>query len=123
MSTNNPEPINDNLITTLIKEIKSLRAELNDLRSGLETTKIQLNPKALYNNKEIRLLLGVDERLVKKYRDNGLLSYIRESDKYWYLGSDVIAFLNGSWYEAFAFREDMSRDNVKITDFWSQERI
>ena len=65
MSTNNPEPINDNLVTTLIKEIKSLRAELNDLRSGLETTKIQLNPKALYNNKEIRLLLGVDERLVK----------------------------------------------------------
>ena len=44
MSTNNPEPINDNLVTTLIKEIKSLRAELNDLRSGLETTKIQLNP-------------------------------------------------------------------------------
>lgn len=30
MSTNNPEPINDNLVTTLIKEIKSLRAELND---------------------------------------------------------------------------------------------
>ena len=102
MSQNNPEPINDNLITTLIKEIKSLRAELNDLRSGLETTKIQLNPKALYNNKEIRLLLGVDARLVKKYRDKGLLSYIRESDKYWYLGSDVIAFLNRSRYEAFA---------------------
>lgn len=69
------------------------------------------------------MLLGVDERLVKKYRDNGLLSYIRESDKYWYLGSDVIIFLNRSRYEAFAFGEVLSRDNVKITNFWSQERI
>lgn len=55
----------------------------------------------LYNNKELRLLLGVDERLIKKYRDDGLLTYHRQGDKYWYKGCDVIEFLNKSKYDSF----------------------
>ena len=74
-------------------EIKGLRAELNDLRSGLEAVKLKINPNYLYTNKEIRLILGVDERLIKKYRDNGFLSYYRQDDKYWYRGADILDFL------------------------------
>lgn len=104
MQENNlqPETINNKLIDSLLSEIKGLRSELNDLRRGLESTKIRLKPDTLYNNKEIRLLLGVDERLIRKYRDNGHLSYIRQDDKYWYKGSDILDFLNRSRYPAFA---------------------
>lgn len=87
---------------TLLQEVKSLRSELADLRSGLEASKIRLNRDSIYNNKEIRLILGVDDRLIKKYRDNGLLSYHRQDDKYWYTGTDIIEFLKGSRYHAFA---------------------
>lgn len=92
----------ENLFASLLNEIKGLRAELDDLRKGLDAPKIHLEPDVLYNNKEIRLLLGVDERLIRKYRDNGHLAYIRRSDKYWYKGSDILDFLERSRYPAFA---------------------
>lgn len=88
-------------INTLIAEIKGLRSELNDLKEGIATAKIQLNPKSIYNNKEVRLILGVDERLIRKYRDNGYLTYHRQDDKYWYTGSDIMDFMNRTRYEAF----------------------
>lgn len=65
-------------------------------------TKLRLQPDVIYTNQEIRVLLGVDERLVRKYRDNGLLSYHRVYDKYWYTGTDIIDFLERSHYPAFA---------------------
>ncbi len=77
-----PENINGKIIDSLLSEIKGLRAELNDLRHGLESAKISLKPDVLYNNKEMRLLLGVDERLIRKYRDNGHLFYICHSSGY-----------------------------------------
>lgn len=92
----------NNIVETLLREIQGLRSELNDLRTGLEASKIKLVPDAIYNNKEIRLLLNVDERLIKKYRDNGYLSFYRRDDKYWYRGKDVLDFLNRCHYQAFA---------------------
>lgn len=92
----------ENLFAFLLNEVKGLRAELDDLRKGLGAPKIHLEPDVLYNNKEIRLLLGVDERLIRKYRDNGHMAYIRRSDKYWYKGSDILDFLERSRYPAFA---------------------
>jgi hypothetical protein len=82
-------------------EIKELLKELNDLKLGLAGSKLSIKRDQLYNNKEIRLILGVDERLIKKYRDNGFLTYYRQGDKYWYQGSDIIEFLNKSKYKAF----------------------
>lgn len=56
---------------------------------------------ALYTNKEIRNILGVEERLVKKYRDDGLLTFHRVGDKYWYKGVDILKFLDKCKYESF----------------------
>lgn len=67
-----------------------------------ESDKILLIPTAVYTNKEVRVLLGVDERLIRKYRDNGQLAYSRVHDKYWYRGTDIISFLDRTYYEAFA---------------------
>lgn len=101
MSTQN-NSLNEETLQTLLNEIQGLRTELSDLRQGLEKAKIQLDPNALYNNKEIRLILGVDERLIRKYRDYGYLTYHRQDDKFWYTGADIIDFLNRTSYEAFA---------------------
>lgn len=60
----------ENLFASLLNEIKGLRAELDDLRKGLEAPKIHLEPDVLYNNKEIRLLLGVEECLIKLFYSN-----------------------------------------------------
>lgn len=94
--------ITEETLQTLLNEIQGLRTELSDLRQGLEKAKIQLNPNALYNNKEVRLILGVDERLIRKYRDFGYLTYHRQDDKFWYTGADILDFLNRTRYEAFA---------------------
>lgn len=94
--------VSEQVVRTLLNEIKGLRSELNDLRKGLEVAKIKIDPNYLYNNKDIRLILGVDERLIKKYRDNGYLTYYRQDDKYWYRGYDILNFLKRSKYEAFA---------------------
>lgn len=92
----------ENMINTLLTEINSLKEELCNLRAGLEKMKIQVAPNHIYNNKEIRQILGVDERLIRKYRDNGLLTYHRQNDKYWYRGVDILDFLSRSRYQAFA---------------------
>lgn len=64
--------------------------------------KIPVVKDAIYNNKELCAILNVDDRLIKKYRDNGLLSFHRVGDKYWYRGSDIMAFLDSNRYEMFA---------------------
>lgn len=86
----------------MLTEIKDLRCQIRDLKNLCASTKVVIDPGAIYNNREIRQILDVDERLVKKYRDNGYLSYIRQGDKYWYQGSDILDFLNKSRIEAFA---------------------
>ena len=94
--------VSEQIMRTLLKEIKELRTELNDLRTGVEAAKIKVDPNYIYNNTDIRLILGVDDRLIKKYRDNGYLTYYRQDDKYWYRGYDILNFLKRSKYEAFA---------------------
>ncbi|WP_300646079.1 hypothetical protein [uncultured Duncaniella sp.] len=102
MSLQQTASVNEQTIQALITEIKTLRSELNDLRQGIQSAKIQLNPTSIYNNKEVRLILGVDERLIRKYRDYGYLTYHRQDDKYWYTGEDIIDFMKRTRYEAFA---------------------
>ena len=48
----------------------------------------------IFNNKKIKDLLGINDKLLKKYRDNGLLGYSRVGDKYWYSQQDVEKFLS-----------------------------
>lgn len=54
-----------------------------------------------YNNKELCKVLGVEERLIQKYREQGLLAYSKIGDKYWYSQQDVLDFLEKTRYPAF----------------------
>lgn len=58
--------------------------------------------KMCYTNKETMELLGVTQKTLKKYRDQGLLGYSKESDKYWYTREDISNFLAQHHLEPFA---------------------
>ena len=55
----------------------------------------------IYDNKKIRELLGINDKLLKKYRDNGLLGYSRVGDKYWYSEQDIEKFLSKTHIDDF----------------------
>lgn len=46
------------------------------------------------DNKALMTLLSVKDRYLKRLRDNGLLGYSRNGDKYWYTQTDVDRFLS-----------------------------
>lgn len=67
------------LVAVLVKEVKSLREFVN--------------PSKPLSNKEVKDLLNIQDRLLKKYRDDGMLGYSQVGDKYWYTQSDIDNFL------------------------------
>lgn len=58
--------------------------------------------KEVFTNKEVMELLGVKDKLLKLYRDNGMLSYSKVNDKYWYRRDDIEEFLKNHRQAAFA---------------------
>lgn len=61
------------------------------------------NGKEVYTDKEMMELLHIDRKTLKKYRDEGLLSYTHPFDKYYYSKDDLQKFLLNDKirYEAF----------------------
>ena len=51
------------------------------------------NKKVVYTNKEMRQILDVDAKTLKKYRDEGLLGFSHPHDKYFYSHRDLENFL------------------------------
>lgn len=82
-------------LTELYLEIKNLKNELSNLK---------VPPmKTVYNNTEIKGLLGIQDKLLKKYRDEGLLGFSLVGDKYWYTQNDVEKFLANTHQDAYAY--------------------
>lgn len=89
-------------INQLIIEIAELKKELRELGPSNHQQNIKIEREKLYTNKDIRTILKVDERLIKKYRNEGQLTFYRYGDKYWYMGKDILQFLEKNKFEAFA---------------------
>ena len=79
-----------------------MQTQTTEVTTNIAVVKYRIIPDVLYNNKELRILLGVDEKLIRKYRDFGYLSYHRIDDKFWYKGTDILDFLERNSYPAFA---------------------
>lgn len=67
-------------IAVLIKEIEELKKQ-------------KPIDKKYYSNQELRELLQVNNKQIRKYRNDGLLSYHQVGGKYWYEASEVMRFL------------------------------
>ena len=52
-----------------------------------------------YNNKEVQQLLSVDDKLIRKYRDEGLLGYTKAKGKY--SQKDIVDFLEKNKHKSF----------------------
>lgn len=80
-------------LSTLTEEVKALKERVQSI--------VTVQPKQLYTNKSLKELLGVGDKLIKQYRDNGLLSFTQVGDKFWYSQEDVNKFLAVSHNEAW----------------------
>ncbi len=80
-------------LAELFNEVKTLRSELK----SISTTPVN----QVYTNKEVKELLGIHDKLLKKYRDEGLLAYRQVGDKYWYTQADIDQFLASNYFAAY----------------------
>ena len=84
---------NESIISMLLLEITSLRDELKKIPLALD--------KRIYTSKDVKELLGIKDKLLKKYRDDGLLTYHQVGDKYWYTQLDIDDFIEKNTYLAY----------------------
>lgn len=61
--------------------------------------------KQVYNSKDIMSMLGIKEELLRKFRNEGYLSYVKypNSDKIWYTQQNLEDFLNNPIAQHKAF--------------------
>ena len=82
-------------------DLVSLKEEIKALRDNLKSV-VPISTKQVYTNTEVKELLGIKDKLLKQYREDGLLSYSKIKDKYWYSQNDIDNFLASSHVEAWS---------------------
>ena len=55
----------------------------------------------VYTVEKLAGLLGVSERTIRRYREDGYLSYTKVGDKYFFSDDDVREFLMNNHFESF----------------------
>lgn len=78
--------MNEELINKLIKSIAVLQKQVSTINDKVK----------IFTNKEVAELLQVQVRLIKKYRDDGLLPYHQAGDKFWYTRQDIETFMQNT---------------------------
>lgn len=92
------ELIDNEKLNQLIISIEVLSSKVKEL-----SEKSKVTEKKIYTNHEIRELLGVQDKLIRKYRDDGKLAFHKEGDKFWYTQEDIDQFLSHNYNEAYAY--------------------
>ncbi|MEI3443796.1 MAG: helix-turn-helix domain-containing protein [Bacteroides thetaiotaomicron] len=92
------ELIDNETMNKLFLSIEVLNKQVKEL-----SEKSKFTEKKIYTNSEIRELLGVQDKLIRKYRDEGKLGFHKEGDKFWYTKKDILQFLSHNHCEAYAY--------------------
>ena len=50
----------------------------------------------VYNSEQIREMFDISDKLLTRYRYDGILPYSRVGDKYWYTQEDIDTFLQNT---------------------------
>ena len=84
------------------EKLNQLIFTINNLSKEVKAMKSDLRVNVIYTNKTIKDVLGVQDKLLKKYRDDGLLAFHQVGDKYRYTQADVDQFLSANRFEAYS---------------------
>lgn len=76
-----------------VPELQSLIQVIELLIREVQSLKERVYPPNIYNNQNVKELLNIKDKVLKKYRDEGMLGYHRLGDKYWYTQDDIDKFL------------------------------
>mgnify|MGYP001775477139 FL=1 len=82
-------------------EMNALLGELDAIETCLDKVSAPGELK-VYNNKEIHSVLGVNEKLLRRYRYDGKLSYTKVGDKSWHTQDDIAEFMAKHHRKAYA---------------------
>lgn len=63
---------------------------------------VMLN-KPLYTNKEMMKMLDCNDKTLRKYRNDGYLSYVRVGDKIYYTVDDICQFIKNNHFVAYQY--------------------
>lgn len=88
--------IDENVLSELVLTIDELKREVVEIKR--EPAK-----KMVYTNEDLREMLGVNDKLIRKYRTEGLLSFTKIGDKFWYTWKDVEELLMNPAYRFTRF--------------------
>ena len=59
--------------------------------------------KPLYTNKEMMKMLDCNDKTLRKYRNDGYLSYVRVGDKIYYTVDDICQFIKNNHIVAYQY--------------------
>ena len=85
--------IND-MALVKVSDLNTLACTLKELVWEIKTLRELVKPLKILSNKEVKEILNIQDRLLKKYRDAGMLGYSQVGDKYWYTQQDIDNFLS-----------------------------
>lgn len=100
--TTSLQPILD-LLTQLLQIVEEI---LEWVRSTKKAA-LSVDPMGVYDNSYVKQLLHIQDKYLKKLRDDGYLAYSREGDKYWFRGRDIITLLDKFYFPAFASKKEL----------------
>ena len=89
------------------QSIRELMQSIRELKEEIITLKNQLavGEKMLYTNQQLILLFDISSRTLKKWRDEGYISFSQIGDKYLYSAKDIQKFLDRTRYDAYRFED------------------
>ncbi|MDR0331853.1 MAG: helix-turn-helix domain-containing protein [Dysgonamonadaceae bacterium] len=90
---------NASFSASITNHFAALQQQIATLTNRLEN--VAQSP--IYTNKQMMAMLDINPKLIKKYRDEGLLGFSQVNDKFFYSSSDLDEFLQHNYNSAFAY--------------------
>lgn len=97
--------ISDSSIMAALEKILKAIMNLTALVSGLAINQVS-SEFVIYTNKSLQEKLGISERLLRQYFDNGILDHVRVGDKIWITQKQLDLFFERHTRRAYAFSQD-----------------
>ena len=89
--------IENTTFEALVKSVEDIKSIVSNL-NGCSV----YNPNRIFTNADVKEMLGVGDKTLKKLRDTNLLPYHLSGKEYWYLQSDLDYLMEATKVPMFA---------------------